>query len=88
RDLGIDSCWVTFEDSDLIKDRLQIVSDKEVTAIIALGYGDVVKSKASSSDSDRLGVDKIVYIDEWGKSSSIDILEERGLLDAFSFARM
>lgn len=88
RDLGIDSCWVTFEDSSIIKERLKIESDKEVTAIIALGYGEVVKSKSSSSDSDRLGVDKIVYIDEWGKNATIEILEQRGLLDAFSFARM
>lgn len=88
RDIGIDSCWVTFEDSSLIKEKLEIISDKEVTAIIALGYGDIVKTKSSSSGSDRLGVDKIVYMDEWGKNSSIDVLEERGLLDAFSFARM
>ncbi|GAA0861677.1 nitroreductase family protein [Paraclostridium tenue] len=88
RDLGIDSCWVTFEDSNCIKEKLEIVSDKDVTAIIALGYGEAVKSKSSNTDSYRLGVDKIVYLDEWGKDASIERLEERGLLDAFSFARM
>jgi nitroreductase len=88
RDLGIDSCWVTFEDSSLIKERLEIESDMDVTAIIALGYGEVAKSKSSNSESNRIGLDKIVYLDEWGNSTSIDVLEERGLLDAFSFARM
>lgn len=85
RDLGIDSCWVTFEDSSLIKERLDIISNKDVTAILALGYGDVVSSKSSS---ERLSVDKIVYLDEWGNSTSLEVLEERGLLDAFSFATM
>lgn len=37
RSLDIDSCWVTFDDSDKIKEKLNISSDNEVTAIIALG---------------------------------------------------
>lgn len=37
-ELGVDSCWITFENSDLIKEKLNISTDKEVTAIIALGY--------------------------------------------------
>ncbi|RDY27344.1 nitroreductase [Romboutsia weinsteinii] len=88
RDLGIDSCWVTFENSCLIKERLGIVSNKDITAILALGYGDVGTSKSSKNSSERLSVDKIVYLDEWGNSTSLEVLEERGLLDAFSFATM
>lgn len=38
RDLGIDSCWVTFKDSDAVKEALSIESEKEVVAIIALGF--------------------------------------------------
>ncbi|CEN78129.1 nitroreductase family protein [Paraclostridium sordellii] len=87
-DLGIDSCWVTFKESSLIKEKLEILSDKEVTAIIALGYGDTIKTKSATSDSSRLGVEKIVYLDKWGENATIELLEERGLLDAFSFARM
>lgn len=37
-ELGIDSCWITFKDSDEIKKHLDIQSNKEVVAIIALGY--------------------------------------------------
>ncbi|HBI91742.1 MAG TPA: nitroreductase, partial [Terrisporobacter glycolicus] len=33
RDLGIDSCWITFKESKSIKERLNILSDKEVTAV-------------------------------------------------------
>ncbi|WP_422395153.1 nitroreductase family protein [Paraclostridium sordellii] len=88
-DLGIDSCWVTFKESSLIKEKLEILSDKEVTAIIALGYGDTIKTKSATSDSSRLGVEKIVYLDKWGENATIELLEfKRGLLDAFSFARM
>lgn len=87
RDLEIDSCWVTFNDSDIIKEKLGISSNKEVTAIIALGYG-IDKNIKNKSGSERLGVEKLVYMDKWGINTSIDELEERGLLDAFSYARM
>lgn len=87
RDLGIDSCWITFKDSNSIKNKLDILSDKEVTAIIALGYEDN-KNIKNKSVSDRLSVEEIVYMNEWGKNISITDLEERGLLDAFNYARM
>ena len=86
-DLGIDSCWITFKDSKSIKERLDISSDKEVTAIIALGYEDDRNSK-NKSTSDRLGVEEIVFMDEWGNNATVTELEERYLLDAFSYARM
>ncbi len=44
-DLGVDSCWITFKDSKTIIEKLNIVTDKEVVAIIALGYA----KKASKS---------------------------------------
>ncbi len=39
-DMQIGSCWITFNDSELVKTELGINSDKEVVAIIALGYDD------------------------------------------------
>ena len=87
RDLGIDSCWITFKDSKSIKEKLNISSDKEVTAIIALGYEDNKNAK-NKSTSDRLSVEEIVFMDEWGNNASVTGLEERYLLDAFSYARM
>ena len=87
RDLGIDSCWVTINDSNAIKDKLDIISEKEVTAIIALGYEDTKQTKNNSA-AERLSVDQIVYMNEWGNNASIAELEERYLLEAFSYARM
>ncbi|MDR1773994.1 MAG: nitroreductase family protein [Clostridioides sp.] len=37
-DLELDSCFITFKDSDAIKNALSIDSSKEVTAIIAIGH--------------------------------------------------
>ena len=38
-DLELDSCWLTFTDSDEIKDILGIESPMDVVAIAAFGYG-------------------------------------------------
>ena len=86
-DLGIDSCWITFKDSKSIKEKLNISTDKEVTGIIALGYEDNKKDN-NKTISDRLGVEEIVFMDEWGNNATVTELEERYLLDAFTYARM
>lgn len=39
QELGVNSCWITFKDSKTIIHKLNIVTDKEVVGIIALGYG-------------------------------------------------
>jgi len=38
-DMGLDTCWLTFTDSQDIKDALGIDSDLEVAGIVAFGYG-------------------------------------------------
>lgn len=38
-ELGVNSCWITFEDSKTVIHKLNIVTDKEVVGILALGYG-------------------------------------------------
>ena len=38
-DLGLDSCWVTFTDSELVKEVLGVDSGLQVAAIAAFGYG-------------------------------------------------
>ncbi len=35
---GVNTCWITFPDSNKVKKRLFLDTDKEITAIIALGY--------------------------------------------------
>ena len=105
RDLGLGTCWITFKNSDEIKKALDISSDKEVVAIIALGYPDTSKgtkksavkvgenySKASmdleSTTPYKLGVEDIVYVDTWGNNATVELLEERYLIDAFSISRL
>lgn len=106
-ELEIDSCWITFEDSDKILDKLEISSNKSISAIIALGYEATSYKKkivnptktgesyslsnmeiVDNDTSTRLGVEEIVYIDEWGKNIDAETLAERALLDAFNYARM
>lgn len=104
RDMGVDSCWVSYEDRDMVKKALGIETDFEVVALIALGYEDTKKNVESISNSgdnysnadinknmnssERISLDEMVYIDEWGNSASSEVLEERALLEAFSYARM
>ncbi|MGM9530799.1 GTP-binding protein, partial [Intestinibacter sp.] len=96
---------ITFKSSDEIKKALDISSDKEVVAIIAIGYSGASKgtkksavkvgdnySKASmdleSTTPYKLGVEDIVYVDTWGNNATVELLEERYLIDAFSISRL
>lgn len=106
RDLGVDSCWVTFKSSDEVKAKLGLQTKKKLLGIIALGYeeaghdktvqgatkiGDSIsRSKIDivPEKSERVDLEEIVYLDKWGIPAGIDVLEERALFDAFSFARM
>lgn len=38
-ELGIDTCWISFPNSDTIKKSLAITNENEITAVVALGYG-------------------------------------------------
>ena len=38
-DMGFDSCWVTFTDSDRVKKALEVQSDLDIAAIVAYGVG-------------------------------------------------
>lgn len=38
-EMGVNSCWITFTDSEKVIHRLNIVTNKEVVGIIAIGYG-------------------------------------------------
>ena len=106
RDLGLDSCWISYSDRDMVKTVLNLDTDMEVVALIALGYASSTKKvegiaktgdnysqaemsvKKIGSNSERISLEEMVYIDKWGNSATSEILEERALLDAFSYARM
>jgi len=86
-DMGLDSCWLTFHDSERIKVALEIESDMDVVAIAAFGYGEKAPrrlrlNKLSMSNVDiraqrqyfqpKLSVNELVFLNEWGSSEGVE----------------
>lgn len=86
-DLDLDSCWLTFTDSQEIKDVLGIDSDLEVAAIAAIGYGKKAVRRLrlnlrSMSDVDikakhrymepKRSVNDLAYLEVWGNGNDLD----------------
>jgi len=86
-DMELDSCWLTFTDSDEIKAALGIESDLEVAAIAAFGYGKKALKRLrlnirSMSDVDvkakyrymepKRSINDLVFVDTWGNSHDLD----------------
>jgi len=86
-DRDIDTCWVTFTDSDAVKEALGIEDDLEVAAIVAFGYGVKtvkrprinilsmsnvdIKAKRQYVEPKR-SVSDMVYLNTWGNSNKVD----------------
>jgi nitroreductase len=81
-DMGLDSCWLTLDDSNAAKKALQIQSDKHIAVVIAVGYGKReftlkrldIKNPANVTFKERKGhiapkiaQSELVYLHEWGK---------------------
>lgn len=90
----MDSCWVTFTDSELIKSAVGIKSELDVAAIVAFGKGEKTTKRLrlnikSMSNVDtvakhqymepKLSVSELVYLDTWGNSARM--LEHIGFYD-------
>lgn len=86
-DLGLDSCWLTFTDSEEIKGVLGIESDLEVAAIAAFGYGKKTVKRLrlnirSMSDVDikakyrymepKRSVNDLAFVGTWGNSHDLE----------------
>ena len=86
-DLDLDSCWVTFTDSQQVKDALGIESALEVAAIAAFGYGVKATRRLrlnikSMSNIDiiakrhyfepKRSVSDLVHKDAWGSRDGLD----------------
>jgi len=86
-DMGLDSCWLTFHDSEYVKTALEIESDLDVVAIAAFGYGEKTTKRlrlnaVSMSDVDvsaqrqyfrpKLSVNDMVYLDNWDNSVGVE----------------
>ena len=86
-DMDVNSCWLTFTDSDDIKDVLGIESNMEVAAIAAFGYGKKTVKRIrlnirSMSDVDvrakyrymepKRSVNDMAYVETWGNNRDLD----------------
>ena len=86
-DLELDSCWITFTDSDEIKGVLGIDSSLDVAAIAAFGYGKKTVKRLrlnirSMSDVDinakyrymepKRSVSDLAFVNTWGNSRDLD----------------
>ena len=86
-DLELDSCWLTFTDSEEIKGVLGIDSPMDVVAVAAFGYGKKAVKRLrlnirSMSDVDikakyrymepKRSVNDLAFVDTWGNSQDLD----------------
>ena len=86
-DMELDSCWLTFTDSEDIKGVLGLDSHKDVVAIAAFGYGKKTIRRLrlnirSMSDVDlvakhrymepKRSVADMAFVDTWGNSQDLD----------------
>ena len=86
-DMGLDTCWLTFTDSEYVKTALEIESELDVVAIAAFGYGVKTTKRLrlnvrSMSNVDvsaqrqyfrpKLSIDDMVFMDTWGNSNGVD----------------
>ena len=86
-DLNLDSCWLTFVDSDEVKEAVGIAADKDVAAIVAFGYGVRTTKRLrlnirSMSDIDisakrhyvepKRSIYDMVFLNTWGNTYKLD----------------
>ena len=86
-EMGLDSCWMTFTDSQLIKDALGMESELDIAAIVAFGYGQKttkrlrlnvnsmsnvdIAAKRRYTDPKR-SVNDMVFLSQWGNNYKVD----------------
>lgn len=85
-DWGLDSCWVTFTDSDRVKEALSIESSRDVAAIVAFGCGQKATKRLrlnilSMSNVDIIAkrhytepkrcVEDMVFLNTWGNAKGV-----------------
>lgn len=86
-DMDLGSCWITFTDSDAVKQALSIDSKLDVAAILAFGHGKKapmrprinilsmsnidIKAKRRYMDPKK-GVSELVFLNTWGNRHGLD----------------
>ncbi|WZL73496.1 nitroreductase family protein [Clostridiaceae bacterium 35-E11] len=87
-ELGLGTCWLNIQDEEALKELLKIESDDKLTAFVAIGhqYKGIFK-KDISPKSDRIGIDKLIYLNRWESPCPIEELENRGFANVFYYAK-
>lgn len=93
-DMDLNTCWVTFTDSSLIKESLGIESELDVAAIVAFGYGAKTTKRLRLNMKSMSNVDVVakhrymepkrsiydmVFLNTWGNTYKLD--EHIGFFD-------
>ena len=93
-DLNLDSCWLTFADSDEVKEAIGLSTDLEIAALAAFGYGVRTTKRLrlnirSMSNIDisakrryaepKRSIYDMVFLREWGNTRGLD--EHIGFFD-------
>lgn len=87
KELGLSTCWISLKDvTDDLKNVLFSLEDSHVDYLLAVGYPQSDEVKEHRSD-DRIGIDKIVFIDDFYSEATIEQLEERGMDQLFYYLR-
>ena len=86
-DMGLSSCWLTFVDSEAVKEAIGIHTDLEVAALVAFGYGVKTTKRLrlnirSMSDIDisakrhyvepKRSIYDMVFLNSWGNTHKLD----------------
>jgi len=86
-DMGLDSCWLTFTDSEYIKTALEIESELDVVAIAAFGYGMKTTKRLRLNALSMSNIDvsaqrqyfqpkrslyDMVFMDSWGNRDGVE----------------
>lgn len=103
-DLGLDSCWLTIKDKEMLQKNLKFKPGKEPVSIIAYGYGkpergalrldikspsDVEFGTRDGHIAPKIKVEEMVYLETWGKGTKVDDeMADTGLQNAFYAASL
>lgn len=86
-DMNLDSCWLTFTDSDAVKEAIGIVTGLEVVALAAFGYGVRTTKRLRLNIRSMSNIDisakrryvepkrslyDMVFLKEWGNTHKLD----------------
>lgn len=87
-ELGLGTCWLSIEEEVELKKSLGLQESQEVTAFVAIGhpYSGIFKTDVSPK-SGRMGIEDIVYRQDWGNPCSIEYLDSLGMTNIFYYTK-